>query len=289
MLTEFSLVRRKRQGMDSAEAFDCLISCGIDPRRIVESDSKSALRVSVFLAPARARKIAGRIEKLRPKGWSVRSRLLENKDWLTKWQKAFDIAPVGRRFVIVPLWKKEKYKNAGSARIPLYFDPQGSFGSGTHATTRSIIEILEGLKPAPGNFLDVGTGTGILLMAAGKCGIKKLCGTDNDPRALKTARHNLRLNDLRAQLLRADAVTMKKLGSYDVVAANLLSKTLVDSRKTLAGMVRTGGLLIVSGIERRNLRWFLENFKVPGLKRQKIQVRGGWAAVLYLKSKKRKK
>jgi ribosomal protein L11 methyltransferase len=187
------------------------------------------------------------------------------------------------------LVEKEKYKNARSPRTPLYVDPQGSFGSGTHATTRSIIEILEGLKPAPGSFLDVGTGTGILLMAAGKCGIKKLCGTDNDPRALKTARHNLRLNDLRAQLLRADAVTMKKLGSYDVVAANLLSKTLVDSRKTLAGMVRTGGLLIVSGIERRNLRWFLENFKVPGLKRQKIQVRGGWAAVLYLKSKKGKK
>jgi ribosomal protein L11 methyltransferase len=275
--------------MDSAEAFGCLITCGIDPRRIVESDSKSALRVSVFLSPARARAIAARAESLRPKGWSIQSRPLENKDWLTKWQKTFDIAPVGRRFVIVPLWKKEKYKNARSPRTPLYVDPQGSFGSGTHATTRSIIEILEGLKPAPGSFLDVGTGTGILLMAAGKCGIKKLCGTDNDPRALKTARHNLRLNGLRARLLRADALTMEKLGLYDAVAANLLSKTLVDSRKTLAGMVRAGGVLIVSGIEKRNLRWFLQSFKVQGLNRQKIQVRGGWAAVLYLKSKKRKK
>lgn len=127
-----------------------------------------------------------------------------------------------------------------------------AFGTGTHATTRCCLEMLEeatgSLAPEPITALDVGTGSGILAIALAKLGASKVLALDNDPIALKAARVNVRYN----RVGRAVRLSNAGLGSikepFSVVVANLTAETIIDLASMLQNRVSAGGYLVLSGI-----------------------------------------
>lgn len=171
------------------------------------------------------------------------------RDWITAWQAHFTPLPVGRRLIVLPEW--EPVTSAGD-RLPVRIRPGGGFGTGGHATTAACLERLEVLvtsRPDPGalSVLDIGTGSGILALAAARLGAGTVIALDNDPEAVANAADNRRLNGLpRVRLLvgTLDAVR----GAFDLVLANLLAHVIVDLAPGLARRLAPGGRLIASGL-----------------------------------------
>jgi len=170
-------------------------------------------------------------------------------DWVTAWQAHFTPLPVGRRLIVLPEW--EPLSTAGD-RLPVRIRPGRGFGTGGHATTATCLERLEAFvtaRPDRGalSVLDVGTGSGVLALAAARLGVGTVIGLDNDPDAVANARDNRTLNDLsRVHLLvgTLDAVR----GPFDLVLANLLAHVIVDLMPDLARLLAPGGRVVLSGI-----------------------------------------
>ncbi len=239
--------------------------------------SRGTVGASVYVSSGqKAVSVRRAFEALKPRGWRWRERALSPEDWFTKWQTAYTISPLGKKFTVVPYWQKERFKGT---RLPVYIDPKGQFGSGTHETTRIAVALMERFSGKFKTFLDAGTGTGILMVVAARLGASDVAGFDEDPDALLSAKANLVHNRVKGILRRHDVNDGK--GKYDLVAANLISNCLVGAQKALARSVKPGGVLVVSGIEKRNFRWFLKNFRPAGLHKIAVIAGRGWCGAAY--------
>ena len=281
-LFELSLSRRgtdpARKIRDMAQATDFFLEAGFAYEALAASEWKTMYRLAAYTPSAKlAERTARSAAHLR--GWSFVKKTLVPEDWMDAWKKRYRISPLGRRFAVVPVW--ERKKDTGM-RIPIVIDPQGAFGSGLHETTRLAVRMMEPLAGSFESFLDLGTGTGILCAAARHLGAREISGTDIDPGSVKTARLNLRINGIRgARILKDDLYRPALRGRFDLVAANMISKTLEETRKQILKFVPSGGLLLVTGISLANLPGFLKNFAGPPLRRLRILRGRSWGAVLY--------
>ncbi len=279
-LTEVALCRRLPDPDAKIRASDFFLSCGFESHEITTTDLKALCRVSVYTKRvSAARKAQASFKSSGLRGWQLRIRKMGEDDWLHKWKRHFRICPFGTQFAIVPFWQKDKYRGK---RRQILIDPQAAFGSGTHETTRLMVKLMEPLSGKFESFFDAGTGTGVLSVAASYLGAVKIEGVDLDPGSVKTAKLNMRLNKIRGASMRRSNLTRDRIGgTYDLVAANLISKTLVEAQAILAEAVRPGGFLVVSGISLKNLPGFLKEFNPRGLRRLK-KIRGrSWGACLY--------
>jgi len=165
-----------------------------------------------------------------------------DQDWSETWKAGFHAVTVGRVFVR-PSWIDAPVP-AGAVEIVL--DPGMAFGTGTHPTTSLCLSALAELVGPGVAVLDVGTGSGLLAIAAAKLGAARAAGTENDPVALEVARENAERNGVALELhLQApDAVP----GSFDLVVANILANTLVELAPAVASKLTPGGTLLLSGI-----------------------------------------
>jgi ribosomal protein L11 methyltransferase len=170
--------------------------------------------------------------------------LVPDQDWSETWKKDLRPFAVGRVF-IRPSWTAAPLP-PGAVEVVL--DPGMAFGTGTHPTTALCLAALDralASRPAA-DVLDVGTGSGLLAIAASKLGARRVVGTENDPVALDVAAENAARNGVRLELLLdpPDAVP----GTFPVVVANILANTLVALAPGLAARVAPGGLVLLSGI-----------------------------------------
>jgi len=169
-----------------------------------------------------------------------------DQDWGESWKR--DLRPflVGRVFVR-PSWIAEA-PPPGCAEVVL--DPGMAFGTGSHPTTALCLAAISRLLEArPGQrLLDVGTGSGLLAIAAARLGAAEVAGTDNDPVALAVARENAERNGVALRLHLAPAPAAALRGPYDLVVANILANTLVELAPELARQVAEGGALLLSGL-----------------------------------------
>jgi ribosomal protein L11 methyltransferase len=179
-------------------------------------------------------------------------REIPTEDWGRAWKAHFRPLPVGRRLVIAPPWEDEGFP---ADRRVVRIDPGMSFGTGHHATTRMCLEALEafmdGWDSVPGpRVLDVGTGTGILGIAAAVLGAERVVACDIDPEACAAAARNCALNAGadRIQILHGGPEALKGGVEFELVVANLDTKTLYPLVGTLQGLLASGGRLVVSGI-----------------------------------------
>jgi ribosomal protein L11 methyltransferase len=122
-------------------------------------------------------------------------RRLAETDWAEAWKAHYHVLHIGHRLVVKPTW--EVY-DSRPGEIVIEMDPGLAFGSGLHATTRLCLELLESHVQPGQRVLDVGTGSGILAVAAAKLGAAEVVGIDNDPEAVRVARDNVQLNELMA-------------------------------------------------------------------------------------------
>ncbi len=166
-----------------------------------------------------------------------------DEDWGEGWKKHFQPLDVGR-VRVRPSWIADPVP-PGSVEVVL--DPGMAFGTGTHPTTSLCLAALSDLLAArPGaSVLDVGTGSGILAIAARKLGARRVAANDDDPKAIEVARENAAANGVALELVLApDEIP----GTFDLVVANILANTLVELAPAIAAKVAPGGVVLLSGI-----------------------------------------
>lgn len=171
---------------------------------------------------------------------------IPEQDWGENWKRFFKPLRVGSRFVVKPPWARIRLKRG---EIPIEITPGMAFGTGTHATTKLCMESLEKrLKKRGLSVLDVGTGSGILSIAAAQLGAEEVFGIDIDQLAVEIARENVSQNQV------SDTVRIKKgrIGDirkrFDLVVANLDFRSLKKMRIALIRHIKRHGFLILSGV-----------------------------------------
>lgn len=165
-----------------------------------------------------------------------------DRDWLAEWKKDWQPVEVGR-FIVAPPWSDV---TAARDRIVIRIEPGMAFGTGTHETTRLCLKAIEKYYRG-GSFLDVGTGTGILAIAAAKMfSDARVEAVDNDADAVEIARENARLNGVGNQIIFRAGSVEEQTASADLVCANLTAPVIVDLLPLLLGA--TCGRLVLSGI-----------------------------------------
>lgn len=178
---------------------------------------------------------------------AMKSVTIADEDWLLEWKKSYEPIAIGERLLVTPSWKHAEVR--GTARIVIEIDPGMAFGTGTHETTRSCLELLERVWQG-GTLLDVGTGTGILAIAAAKLAPgARVVGIDIDPDAIAVASENAAINSVDDNVeFEVNSLFSFRGEGFDLVLANLTADVLVSLAADFAQVVRTNGTLIVSGI-----------------------------------------
>ncbi len=182
--------------------------------------------------------------------------LLNEEDWANAWKCHFRPQRIGNRLVIKPSWEEFV---ADADEIVLELDPGRAFGTGTHPTTRLCLVALERIFTTPRNYLaptsdmsitvlDVGTGSGVLSMAAARLGASRVVGLDIDQDAVEVAHDNILLNGLEQQVSVATTPLEQLHESFTVVIANIIAEELVRLASLLVTATRNGGILVLSGI-----------------------------------------
>lgn len=157
-----------------------------------------------------------------------------------------------------------------------------AFGTGLHPTTALCLHILEDLVEGelPPRMLDVGTGSGILALAALRVGVPRAVGLDVDPEALHAAAENARLNALTARLFLVRGGPDSVRGSWPLVVANIRSAELMAMARALARRVASGGRLVLSGIPRGVADDVVRTYRRVGMTPLGVEERDGWAALV---------
>lgn len=192
-------------------------------------------------------------------------REIANEDWNQSWKRSWQPGPLCARVLVVPSWLESPALS--DDQVPFVMDPGLAFGTGTHPTTRGCAAFLdEHLREHPdARILDVGTGTGVLAIAALLLGAPEAVGVDTDPVAVDDARANAELNGVADRLtLAVGGVDAAPAGTYDFVAANLLAGILVGLAPSLLPRVAPGGRLVASGILCRQAAAVISAFEEAG-------------------------
>ena len=208
-----------------------------------------------------------------------------SEDWSTSWKANFKPLRVGRRLLIVPSWE---HAAARVDDIVVNMDPGMAFGTGGHETTRLCLELLENIMDTmpimhSPSVLDVGTGSGILAMAAVKLGAQRVCAVDVDPQAIEVARENLAANDLLGQVECSTTPLGSLDGSFDIILANILAEELVRLAPLLSERLAEGGNLVLSGILTEKERLVRDGFASQPLRHCRTLHQGEWVAIHYTK------
>ncbi|HNV86980.1 MAG TPA: 50S ribosomal protein L11 methyltransferase [Candidatus Omnitrophota bacterium] len=263
------------------------VRAGIDSSRITCTSAPEFFATCVYtrsLSEAKALRKAFSAFNRGAHGLRFSRRILKRGDWLDKWKNSYRAGPLGARFFLVPLRRKKPRLPRG--RIPVFLDPRSAFGTGTHETTRLMIRLMEGVKGRFGDFMDIGTGTGILSVVAFQLGAGRILGIDRERNSVRTARFNLVKNRCRpAKLFVKEISGFCRKERFDLVGANLLSETLISNKKKIISLVRPGKYLALSGIARKHLRAFRGEFRDCRLKCLKMMKGRKWGAVLYQRKK----
>ena len=168
------------------------------------------------------------------------------QDWAVSWREFFGVVETGGRLVIVPTWIDHEAK---PGHLPIRLDPGQAFGTGHHETTRLCLAALERLVEPGLEVLDVGTGSGVLAIAAVKLGAAHVDALDIDPIAAEVARANCDANDVGPRVsIAAGTLTPDHPGRYDLVVANISTPANTALAPAFAAVARAGGLLVLSGI-----------------------------------------
>lgn len=261
-----------------------LLKLGIKENDIVENDEKGKKFISIFLKTQKqTQEVIKRFKLLKLKGVLVLAKDLDDKDWTTRWKDYFKAFNITKNVRIVPLWMKGK--DEVKSKKTVYIDTTFAFGSGMHATTQMMAQLIESKKKNLEKFLDIGTGSGILSLIAQKLGAKEIWALDIDPISIETAQDNFKINKCNYKFLRA--VRLEKFRTsekFDFIAANLITEDLIRLKDSLISLIKTGGYLAVSGIFCDNYPKFAKEFRDKQIQVEKVVSRKKWFAVLFKKT-----
>lgn len=210
-------------------------------------------------------------------------REIDDEDWTESWKTYFWPEKIGERVVIKPTWRKYI---ADPGDIIIEIDPGMAFGTGTHPTTAMCIIMIENYLKEGASFLDMGTGSGILMVAAAKLGARNGLGIDKDEDATNVARENLLLNNIQTDHFRVktgklfDGVEEK----FDLVVANISTDIVVILLESVREVLAGGGTFICSGIIEENHHRVMEKMEAVGLEILETKIKEEWVTIAGRKS-----
>lgn len=208
---------------------------------------------------------------------------ITDHSYLTAYKEYFHTFRVGERFKIVPSWEDEDETDSGD--LVLKLDPGTAFGTGTHETTQNILEIMEEIDFKNKRVVDVGTGSGILTIAALKLGAKYVLAVDNDENATRVARENIEYNELSED--RWNAETNNLLDEipekFDVIIANIVADIIISLSDDAWNSLEDKGYFLVSGIISEKWQDVRESVLDSGFKLEEKREDGGWVAASFRK------
>ena len=227
-----------------------------------------------FAKVADARDALGHLQAfgLGPIG-ELAAREVEDENWLEAWKATITPIQVGR-FLVRPTWSDARV--AGTITIAL--DPGMAFGTGLHPTTQQCLEAVSYLDLDGLRVLDVGTGSGILAIAAAKRGAREVVGVDIDPLAVRAARENARANEVTVAVHEGSGADID--GTFEVVLANLVGSVLVEAAPHLRARLAPAGSLVAAGITTQAEREVLSAFVAEGLGVVDRDARADWVRLI---------
>ncbi|MCD8076395.1 MAG: 50S ribosomal protein L11 methyltransferase [Lachnospiraceae bacterium] len=209
----------------------------------------------------------------------------EDKDWINNWKEYFHQFYVDD-ILIIPSW--EEVRDEDRDKMIIHIDPGTAFGTGMHETTQLCLRQLKKYVTGQTELLDVGTGSGILSIAALKLGAKHAIGTDLDPCAISAVRENLEANEVpdgAMQVLLGNIIDDQKVqdavgyGKYDIVVANILAEVLVPLTPVIVNQLKPGGIYITSGIIEEKETVVVDAVKAAGLEVLEVTHQNDWVSV----------
>ncbi len=257
-------------------------SLGVLSGDIVEQESQKCRQLSIF---CRTRSLAkgwrSKFVALSIKGVRIFLRVHDQDDWQTRWKKGWKPFALTSRVHVIPRFIE--HAKCPRGKIPLYLDTTAAFGTGLHETTRFSAQLIGIHQGRFKTFLDIGTGTGILVAVALFSGASHTQAFDIDPDAIKVAQQNLKVNHLKCDVFGVcDVQHYKVRQTFDLVAANLVTHDLVAFKDKIISCVEPGGRLIISGISLKNMPLVRKNYnRTVGLKCLKIVKGKEWSAFLF--------
>ena len=203
-------------------------------------------------------------------------RFVAEEDWANAWKQHFKPQRIGKHIIIKPSWEAF-VPEPGDLVVEM--DPGMAFGTGLHATTRLCLRALEQFVSPGVRVADVGTGSGILAIAAVLLGAASASATDIDPLAVRISQENIERNQL-TERVHAGVSDLPPTGSFDIVVANILPDVILAMADALVAATKPGGLLITSGIIERRAEDVRAGLVARGLRILTTQTEGEWVAVL---------
>jgi len=210
---------------------------------------------------------------------------LEETNWEESWKDNYPAEEVGENLVVLPYWLADSY---GGGRIPIVLNPGLTFGTGAHPSTQMVLEAMEQLVKPGSSCLDLGSGSGILSIAALRLGAKAAIGVDIDPKAEDIARENAGYNgfaDPEFTALTGNVTADKKLmdklcaGHYDTVLVNIVADVIIGLSPVLPSFLDGESSLICSGILESRLGEVIAAVEKAGLQITGIREKEEWRCI----------
>ena len=248
-------------------------------------------RVKLYLEDTDSEGLSRLEQAVSAMGLTMRKKTLEETNWEESWKDNYPAVAVGEKLIVVPYWDA----NQDDTRLPVILDPGLTFGTGAHASTQMVMEAMERLVKPGAVCLDLGSGSGILSIAALRLGAASAIGVDIDPKAEDIARENAAYNGFASPAftaltgnVTADRALMERLSKnrYDVVLVNIVADVIIGLSPVLPDFLTENSVLILSGILDTRLPDVLAALEQAGLTVTGIAQKEDWRCVT---AKRRKK
>ena len=208
---------------------------------------------------------------------TISCQLVKEEDWANNWKKYYKPTKIGENITIKPVW--EDYEPLENEMV-IELDPGMAFGTGTHETTRMCILALEKYVKADTTVFDIGTGSGILVIAAAKMGAKHVLGVDLDPVAVNSAKENVALNNLNnIEILEGNLMDLVE-GKGDLIVANIIAEIITVLVDQVKDCLKKGGIFISSGIIKERESMVVEKLKSSGFAVKETIYDGEWVCIV---------
>ncbi len=205
---------------------------------------------------------------------------VEQEDWQNGWRKYYHPLEIGKRLAVVPSWQEYD-----TDRVKLVLDPGLAFGTGGHETTSLCMEALDERVQGGERVLDIGTGSGILAIAALKLGAAVAEGVDIDPVAVRTAGENAALNGVQDKLtVLVGDLSDKASGQYDIITANIVANAILSLAPAVPGLMADGATFIASGIIDSRKDEVIAGLEKAGLAVVEVKEKRGWECIVCKKA-----
>jgi len=198
-------------------------------------------------------------------------------DWANNWKQYYKPAKVGEHIVVKPTWEDYEEK---PGEVVVELDPGMAFGTGTHETTRMCIKALEKKVKGDTTVFDIGTGSGILSIAAAKLGAKHVVGVDLDPVAVESAKKNLEFNKVNnIEILYGDLMEVVE-GKANIVVANILADIIMFLSEGVRAFIEDEGYFIASGILNTQRDKVTDKLKTLNFIIEEVMEDGEWICII---------